>query len=178
MRPIAALVCFAAAAPAALQTLHVQERGDYANARQFGEAGVYERITAIGTNEQGQTVSIEMIRPRDPAKGTQTLVVMGPGQTANLEPLMQKGMHLLRIENAQSPEAIRDLLGFLRYGGKPLLLSDSRRFVKQVLAHVPANAHAGFRKAVDPAFRDPENRQVVDKQHTSDLKALAASGQP
>jgi hypothetical protein len=176
MRILALLTCFAATAPATLHTLHVQERGDYAGGKQFGSAGVYERITAVGTNESGQTVAIEMIRPRDPALGTETLVVLSSGGDAELLPLLQKGWHLVRIGNTQSADAIRDLLVFLRYGGKPLLLSDSRRFVKRVVAHVPSGAPPTYREGVSTDAKDAQNRRIVDELHTSELSTLADRG--
>ena len=177
MKVLALLLGLAAVSPAALKTLHVQERGDYAGGRAYSSAGVYERITAVGTNDGGQTVSIEMIRPRDPAKGNGTLIVTGPGRTGSLEPLLAKGFHVLRIERPESADAIRDLLTFLRYGGKPLLLSDSRQFVKRVIAHVPKGSSALYLKGFDTEYKDAKQRSVVDAQHAAGIEKLVTEGQ-
>lgn len=156
----------------ALNKLYVDERTDYKEGASFGNAGPYERITANAYYGTSDTPAfIELLKPREPAKGNGTLLYLigrGPAEKA----LLEAGFTLLRMRK-HDPQAARDVVGFFRYGAGPgiLLLTDQRRFQKRFIAFasgpdVPQLAE------LNRLGKDEQGRNVFDVLwiHDSDTK--------
>lgn len=162
----------------ALNKLYVDERTDYRDGASFGNAGPYERITANAFYGTSDTAAhIELLKPREPAKGNGTLLYVigrGPAEKA----LLEAGFSLLRMRK-HDPNAVRDVVGFFRYGGGPgiLLLTDQRRFQKRFVAFA-SGADVQQLAAMAPLNQDEKGRNVFDVfwVHDSEIKVNAVPG--
>src|SRR3954447_13126781 len=134
MRTVISSVLFAGMCLAALQTLHVIERTDYENGKAFGAAGPYERIVAKATYADGEVTTVAVLKPRDPAKGNGTLVVIASPDIP-VPPLVDGGYTVLQVPDPNRSN-VGDMIAFLRYDGSPFLLGDQRRFLKRTIAVV------------------------------------------
>ena len=179
MRVLTVGILVTASAFGALTKLYVDERTDYKQGVSFSNAGPYERITANAFSGDSTTPAfIDVLKPRDPAKGNGTLLYVigkGPDEKA----LLEAGFIVLRVRG-DSPAAVRDVVEYFRYGGPGiLLLSDQRRFVKRTIAFasgrdaqkLAALAQGGFTKG-------DKDRNVFDVLwvHDSDVKIDALPG--
>ncbi len=156
-----------------LTKLYVDQRTDYKDGTSFGNAGPYESITANAfSGDSTVPAYIELLKPRQPAKGNGTLLYIigkGPAEKA----LLEAGFMILRVRDDKA-EAVRDVVEYFRYGAPGiLLLSDQRRFVKRTVAFaagpdarkLTALAQGGFTKG-------DKDRMVFDILwvHDSDMK--------
>ena len=159
-----------------LTKLYVDERTDYKQGIAFGNAGPYERITANAfSGESAVPAHIELLKPRQPAKGNGTLLyIIGKGPEEKT--LLEAGFTILRVRD-DKPEAVRDVVEYFRYGGPGiLLLSDQKQYVKRAIAFasgpdarkLAALGQGGFTKG-------DRDRTVFDVLwvHDSDLKIEA-----
>jgi hypothetical protein len=162
---------FAAAALGAVESLYVDERTDYKDGKGLGPAGPYERITANATLTGGRQAFVEVLKPRDPARGNGTLLYLveaGPSEQA----MMEGGFTYLRVKG-NDPAAVRDVVSFLRYGGPGFLLTDQRRFLKRFIALASGKNATILGKFVEAGMNKNERGQPVFDViwlHDSDLK--------
>jgi hypothetical protein len=174
MRVLIASFLIAAAAPGALNKLYVDERTDYKDGASFAKAGPYERITAnafYGPNDA--TAHFEMLKPREPRNGNGTLLYiigLGPNEQA----LLEAGFTILRMRK-HSPEALRDVVSYLRFG-RPgiLLLSDQRNYIKRAVAFA-SGGDVKQLAAMAPMTVDEQGRKAFDVlwAHDSQIKVEA-----
>ncbi len=129
-----ASLCFAT-----LEHVYVDQRQDFANGKEFGSAGPYERITGWAVYDKARKVEMEYLKPRQPTQGNGALILL-TGKSQTNPDLLQKGYILLRLKTSD-PDAIRELISFLKYGGgpEPFLLGDQKRFVKRAIVAGDAN---------------------------------------
>lgn len=131
----------------AVKTLYVQERTDYENGKDSGSPGPYEHIVAKATLSDGSVGIVDVLKPRDPARGNQTLVlVMAPEIPAG--ELVQRGYTILRVAEHE-PNIIRAVISFLRYDGSPFLLGDQPKFLKHAIAVISSDAAPDIQEAID-----------------------------
>jgi hypothetical protein len=176
MRVLPVGILIAAAAFGGLTKLYVDERTDYKQGATFGNAGPYERITANAFSGESTTPTwIEVLKPREPAKGNGTLLYIigkGPDEKA----LLEAGFILLRVRG-DDPAAVRDVVEYFRYGGTGiLLLSDQRRFVKRTIAFASGRDAQKLAALGQGGFTKGEkDRDVFDILwvHDSDVKVDA-----
>lgn len=147
----------------AVSTLYVDERTDYKEGASFGKAGAYERITANATyGASKMTAWMEFLKPRDPALGNGTLLyVIGKGPDE--KQLLEAGFSILRFKE-NKPEAVRDVVSYLRYGADSiLLLSDQKRFQKRVIAFASGPDAQTLATLAQGGFvKDESGRKVFD----------------
>ena len=127
----------AVAACCADTRFYVDQRGDFANGNSFGAPGIFEVITAKVVTDAG-TGRVEVIKPRDPAKGNGTLIldVNGKGKSAPPSSVLESGVTIIRLTwpDAKSlPDGVKEIVTFFKYTGGPMLLGDQRRFLKKAV---------------------------------------------
>lgn len=142
----------------ALRHIYVDQRVDVEKAKPFGAAGPYERITASAVYEPAMKIDMVYLKPTNPAKGNGGLVLL-TGKSLNPETLMRQGYTILQLKTGDAA-AIREMVGFLRYGGGPdaFLLGDQKRFLKRAILVGDAAAL----KSILFANQDAKNRKIFD----------------
>ncbi len=146
MRLCLGLLLFTALCFPAVETLYFDQRTDYEGGKSFGTAGPYERIVAKATFTGGAMSTVDVLKPRDPAKGNGTLVLlMAPG--VPMASLVEGGFTILQVI-PPTRDASRDMVAFLKYLGSPFLLGDQKKFLKRAISIVPANVVSHMRQDV------------------------------
>jgi hypothetical protein len=129
--------------------LFVERREDFERGKSFGAPGPYEFIAARVVSDAGEG-RVEVLKPRDPAKGNGTMLFAVNSKTANRDQaLLEQGHTFVSLQwkdQATMLRGVHELVAFLKLTGGPMLLGDQRRFLKRALA-----AHAD--KWL-PAFKD------------------------
>ena len=129
--------CLLSAACCAETRFYVDQRGDFANGKSLGAPGIYEVITAKVVTEAG-IGRVEVIKPRDPAKGNGTFILDVNGKRKSAPPaaVLESGVTLIRLTwpDAKSlPDGVKEIVTFFKYTGGPMLLGDQRRFLKKAV---------------------------------------------
>lgn len=161
MRLLLLPVAISVTAWAGLTSLYMEERTDHKNGASFANVGPYEHIKARATLSDGAVAEMTMLKPRDPKKGNGTLLYMvseGPSETA----LLEAGFTVVRLEG-NPPAAIRDVIGFLRYGGPNLFLGDQSGVLKRFAAFAAGGDAKVFDFMVKQGFaKDEKSRKIFD----------------
>ena len=159
MRFVFGLLLTAYSAFGAVETLYLDTRTDYAAGKPFGTAGPYERIVAKATLTSGDVHVVDIVKPRDPAKGNGTLVLLdAPG--VPLEAFTEGGYTVLQVPDGKR-DAMLDMLAFLRYQGSPFLLGDQKKFLKRTIVVAPDMAADHLRQELAAGTMVDEKRRPL-----------------
>jgi hypothetical protein len=145
---------------------YVDQRGDWANGKNFGQPGVYEVITAKMVADAGEGW-VEVLKPRDPKLGSGTFTLeVNPKSKVGAPPesVLTAGNTVIRLmwRDAGTVQlAVSQLVDFLKYTGGPMLLGDQRRFLKKAILVDNGEWVAQF--VASPKNKDAKGRVLVDE---------------
>lgn len=145
----------------------VEQRLDFQDGKTFGKAGPYELIVTRAVTGVGEG-RVTVLKPRDPALGNGTfLFELNPKrQQPSGDPAqMEQGVTWVEMtwrNAATAPQAVQEVLNFLRVTGGPMLLGDQPRFVKKVIA---VNADSWLPKFNEAGLnKGAKDRVLIDGQ--------------
>ncbi|MEJ7607819.1 MAG: hypothetical protein WKF37_16490 [Bryobacteraceae bacterium] len=75
--------------------------------------------------------------------------------------LMEAGFTILRMTE-NNPAALRELISFLRYGGKPFVLGDQRQFLKRFIAFAGDKEASVLQQYAQGGNVDEKKRKLFD----------------
>lgn len=161
------LLCVLGALSCCAETrFYVDQRGDWANGKSFGSAGIYEFITARVVTDAGEGRA-EVLKPREPKLGSGVLVVEvnGKGKLGAPDAALEAGQTIVRLawrDAGTVAMGVSQIVNFLRYTGGPMLLGDQSRFLKKKAVLVDNGPWVAQFVASD-RNKDAKGRVLVDE---------------